>query len=78
MFTIHSLYLKFIFYYLEEVVDHKKLIFFLLLPFRSQYETNKRKVTFQNALGLAGVYLYVSGVFFLYIFYSMDFIVVIE
>ena len=51
----HFCYLQFIFYYLEEVMDYKKLNFFLL-PLGSQYEINtkKLKVIFQNILGLAG------------------------
>lgn len=49
----HFFYLQFVFYYLEEVMDHKILI----LPpphFGSQYEIYKSEVTFQNILGFAG------------------------
>lgn len=45
------LYLQFIFYYLEEAMDHK-----ILIPphLGNQYEIYESKNTFQNILGFAG------------------------
>lgn len=48
----YFLYLRIMFYYLEEVMNHKKCDF--PPPLKSQYEFNKNKITFKNMLGLAG------------------------